>query len=129
MSARGRIRLKLFNAQRGLCHYCSRQMVMRQFDELTCTIDHKIPESEGGSRERHNIVGACWQCNTARGNMRYEDFKANWQRVHAAGLPRPGSKYPPLNHANPYHNLTVERSTRPVTKLPASVVYQYAKKP
>jgi len=121
-------RRKLFDQQRGFCHYCSRQMTMRPDEDLTCTVDHIILQCDGGTRHRHNVVGACWQCNTARGSMRYHDFKANWRRVHAAGLPSQRSKNKPLNRNNPHHHLTVIRGET-VTRLPPSVVYQYAKKP
>lgn len=48
------------------CHYC---------DGPGGTIDHVVPKSRGGQTSPENCVPACRECNHARGNQPYEDFK------------------------------------------------------
>lgn len=63
-------RWHLWQKQRGQCHYCKRCMTM-QVDNtvLMCTVDHVVPRAHGGWRDPDNIVGACYQCNNARGTL------------------------------------------------------------
>lgn len=69
----------LFRRQRGRCFYCQRDMHIEPQDRLhhydrMCTVDHVIPRSEGGPNHRSNYVGACHQCNNARGVIPHELF-------------------------------------------------------
>jgi CRISPR/Cas system Type II protein with McrA/HNH and RuvC-like nuclease domain len=64
----------LFHKQNGICHYCKVQMTLRRGLPSTVTVDHKLPKSQGGTRHKHNTVGACFSCNNAKGNMPYEDY-------------------------------------------------------
>lgn len=79
------VRFSLWKQQSGVCHYCKRLMTM-QSDHLTlmCTIDHVIPRAHGGLDVRSNIVGACTQCNTARGTLPADLFA---RYVRRFGLP------------------------------------------
>lgn len=43
------------------CAYCG-----RYFDELT--LDHVFPVSKGGDHTRGNVVPACVECNSKKGN-------------------------------------------------------------
>jgi 5-methylcytosine-specific restriction endonuclease McrA len=67
-------------AQGGRCYYCGLPI----WDEavgaesgasaaeklapksLRCTAEHLHARSEGGGNQAHNIVAACWYCNTRR---------------------------------------------------------------
>ena len=126
-----RRRRLLFGAQRGRCHYCDRQMTMEPCRDLTCTVDHKIPASRGGTRDPSNIVGACWQCNTGRGDIGYGKFKAVAKDMLAAGqLPTHG---PGLADAKLAHERSVAKERkraagRAITEWPKSLVYQHGEK-
>lgn len=80
MGARGeinRLRLILWDRQKGLCHYCEIHMVRTRKPHPECvTVDHIIPKCDGGTRALHNVVGACWTCNNARGSTPYAMFMA-----------------------------------------------------
>lgn len=65
---------RLFHKQSGLCHYCKVQMTLKRGTSTMVTVDHMHPKSEGGTRHNHNIVGACFACNNAKGSMPYEDY-------------------------------------------------------
>lgn len=47
------------------CHYCS--------DHAT-TVDHKVPQRDGGSDEKSNLLAACKPCNMAKGTLPYDLF-------------------------------------------------------
>lgn len=48
-------------AQRGVCHYCGRQV---PFDQVT--MDHVVPVARGGRSTKGNIVPACPACNRSK---------------------------------------------------------------
>jgi len=56
-----------FNAQNGLCFYCSEPMSKYQ-------IDHKQPLSRGGTNWPENIVCSCPGCNMRKGTKTAEEF-------------------------------------------------------
>lgn len=68
-------------------------MVMRTGEALTCTVDHLIPRSQGGVRYMQNLVGACWQCNNARGDMPYQEFKKVWREMLVNRWPIPNKVF------------------------------------
>ncbi len=47
--------------QRGVCHYCRRQVGREQL-----TMDHVVPLSRGGKSKKGNIVPACKECNSKK---------------------------------------------------------------
>lgn len=57
------------------CHYCG----TRQF----LSLDHKIPESKGGSMAPGNLVTACTRCNSQKGTMSCESFVL-WREIAEA---------------------------------------------
>ena len=58
-----------FNSTR--CCYCE-----RRFDEkLIRTKEHIIPKSKGGKNNLRNLIYACIECNSLRGNMDFNVFK------------------------------------------------------
>lgn len=75
------VRRRLFREQNGKCHYCNIQMHMQEMRKghpaslTSCTVDHIIPQSEGGGNAKRNLVGACFLCNNARGVIPYQAFK------------------------------------------------------
>ena len=69
------LRRYLHRVQRGKCHYCSMQMSIVVSGKFFCTVDHKLPISEGGSNMIDNLVGACFTCNNMRGTIPYWAFQ------------------------------------------------------
>lgn len=65
---------RLWEKQKGLCHWCSKQMVRARDADTEkiqhdwATKDHVIPLGRGGLDHPKNIVLACHQCNRDRGN-------------------------------------------------------------
>jgi 5-methylcytosine-specific restriction endonuclease McrA len=53
-------------AQDGKCNHCG--------EKKELTRDHIVPPSNGGSNWIENIQGLCWECNTAKGEMPWEEF-------------------------------------------------------
>ncbi len=58
----------LFEYQDGKCFYCQKEMTN------DATMDHVVPKSKGGKKSRKNIVLACRNCNSKKGNMPIEKF-------------------------------------------------------
>ncbi len=74
MGYRKKVRHILFHKDR-CCHYCRRSMLLEKHPTLQLTIDHIIPVAYGGVDRMANFVGACTQCNNARGTLPYGLFK------------------------------------------------------
>ena len=55
-----------------VCCYCSRQFIT----PLYKTVEHIIPTSKGGTDKLENLLNACNECNSWRGNDNYEDWYA-----------------------------------------------------
>lgn len=49
----------------GVCYYC---------DERAMTIDHYIPTGRGGTSDPRNLVPACLECNSIKGDLLPDDF-------------------------------------------------------
>ena len=47
--------------QKGICHYCNRQVGARNL-----TMDHLVPLSRGGKSKKGNLVPACKTCNNKK---------------------------------------------------------------
>lgn len=62
------LRQRLLKKQDGLCYYC-----MTAISIKTITFDHRVPVSRGGGNGS-NIVGACGDCNNAKGNRTEREF-------------------------------------------------------
>lgn len=72
---------RLWLAQDGKCHYCKRDCWQGASEddakfgrERRATLDHVIPQSQGGTDALRNLVMACYSCNSARGTMDYALF-------------------------------------------------------
>ncbi len=53
----------IFRRDRGLCGYCGRQVPFAE-----ATLDHVIPQSQGGFDTWENLVNACRRCNQKKAN-------------------------------------------------------------
>jgi 5-methylcytosine-specific restriction endonuclease McrA len=70
--------------QRNKCHYCGKRI---KHDPLPvewdrrATIDHVVPLSAGGENKRRNVVAACIKCNSDKGSMSADEFRAIVKRL------------------------------------------------
>lgn len=56
---------------KGVCVYCGGDATER---------DHDIPVSRGGTNDPSNIVLACTRCNTSKGRLTGDEFRADLER-------------------------------------------------
>jgi hypothetical protein len=132
-------RQQLFLREGGLCFYCHVIMTLAPEKLNTCTRDHIIPVSQGGSDAMDNLVAACFACNNARGPMDAQAFLRLVKRVGRDGIiqlyhSRIDPRLDEFSHAmrrmerqirHLVKNLSESRfpDVKPVTKLP-SVPYE-----
>ena len=50
------------------CYYCGQKVT-----ENTATIDHKIPQSKGGTNSKDNLVTCCFECNSIKSGRTLEE--------------------------------------------------------
>lgn len=62
--------LKLFQDSNGECHYCHKRLS----NKAHLIADHVIPLAQGGSNTIDNIVLACSECNTIKGDRLLGDL-------------------------------------------------------
>lgn len=65
---------RLFDAQRGRCHWCGEAMILDGVwvdDPRYATREHLVPRSKGGTSKWPNIVLAHGWCNNRRESMRW----------------------------------------------------------
>ncbi len=58
-------RRSIFERDRNTCQYCG-----KQFDRSELALDHVVPRSRGGRTTWGNVVLACLECNTRKGDRR-----------------------------------------------------------
>lgn len=63
------LRLAIHAREGGYCFYCLRRMK----PGVRC-LDHVAPQARGGGNSYRNLVSACGECNSRKGEMRAEDF-------------------------------------------------------
>lgn len=63
---RAELRWEIWERDDFRCFYCG----VRRF----LSLDHKIPESKGGTLDKNNLVTACMKCNVQRGNQDFGAF-------------------------------------------------------
>lgn len=68
---------ELFHEQHGRCAYCRCEMTLRWGSPNTVTRDHIVAVSAGGSDDDSNLVGACLECNWAKGSLPLAEFVAS----------------------------------------------------
>jgi len=65
-------RFKIFNRDHFSCQYCGRNV---KDDDIKLVIDHRIPLEEGGTDDIDNLITACEECNTGKGDYLLESWK------------------------------------------------------
>lgn len=64
-------KLRVWRRDRLRCHYCGCACSLpwegNPDSPSSATIDHVIPQCDGGSNKLNNLVTACWSCNSAKG--------------------------------------------------------------
>lgn len=65
------------------CAYCKKRMIYESRHDSDkfnhprrATLDHVVPLAAGGRNDAGNIVAACLECNTAKGSMTLDEFRA-----------------------------------------------------
>lgn len=80
LAARAKKRKLLWERDGGKCHFCLQPTVLpvqgldKQYSGKMATLDHIIPQSEGGTDKLTNLVLACANCNQNRGTIDYYEF-------------------------------------------------------
>lgn len=65
--------LHLYSQQEGKCYYCGQTLEISQDSRVGVSVDHKIPQSRGGSNDLDNLVLCCRSCNILKSNhMEFE---------------------------------------------------------
>ncbi len=62
-------RFEAWLAQGRRCYFCYEPLLRSQV-----TGDHKHPRIRGGRHDRDNILAACYDCNSAKGDMEFGAF-------------------------------------------------------
>lgn len=59
------------------CHYCGIQLVdsVSGYNPNGASLDHVVPQDEGGSDDISNLKLACRQCNALKKTKHYQEFK------------------------------------------------------
>lgn len=63
-------RMKRFQDQEGICHYCRKLIEYSDW-----SIDHRTPLCRGGSKRANNKIGACKTCNHSKANLTEQEFR------------------------------------------------------
>lgn len=64
-------RVKLWAKQNGFCWYCGSHVTT-----ATCTLEHIMTKSRGGTSHANNTVMACKRCNGQKADMTLEEYRA-----------------------------------------------------
>ena len=87
-------RFNLFLRDGFACQYCGDKFKVQEL-----TFDHVMPRSKGGRTSWENIVTACQECNTAKGDMTLEEchmMPINYpEQPSIHSLQENGRKFPP----------------------------------
>jgi len=77
--------IRLSGEQNHQCCYCGQKTWhpeindggdVNQSRRRRATIEHIVPQTNGGGEGKHNLIMACAQCNNSRGELPLEDFVA-----------------------------------------------------
>jgi hypothetical protein len=66
----------LCERQNGSCHYCAEAITFYRKKLTSLEIDHKTPVSRNGEDVIENLVAACKPCNSLKGAMTEDEFRA-----------------------------------------------------
>lgn len=64
---------RLVLTQKRRCYYCGQSFGLGL---RMATKDHKLPRSRGGGSAMSNLAAACARCNTAKGSLTEDEFRA-----------------------------------------------------
>lgn len=78
------VRQAIFRRNGYRCVYCARQATLLTLGNLP--IDHKIPESRGGSDALWNLQTTCATCNREKGDKTDAEYRACLS-LHYLGVP------------------------------------------
>ena len=72
------------------CYYCGVDLFVQAADGtieiVDCNLDHKVPQSKGGSDSVINTCLSCLSCNSHKGSMWEDDFKKLMELVRSGKL-------------------------------------------
>lgn len=74
------LRLAIYLRDRFTCLYCLADL--HGADPRDLTLDHVIPDSEGGSNDPSNLITACRHCNCSRQDAPLTRFTGPETRAH-----------------------------------------------
>jgi 5-methylcytosine-specific restriction endonuclease McrA len=90
-------KLQIFQLSGGRCYWCGVSITRE-----TSTVDHVLAVKHGGTQALHNLVAACYPCNSRKGHQNAREWAQNstWlaRRIEAIALghsvptPRNGEK-------------------------------------
>jgi 5-methylcytosine-specific restriction endonuclease McrA len=63
----------VYEKTRGNCAYCG--VFLNYHKKNTLTIDHIIPQKNGGTHETENLICSCKSCNSSKGAKSLEEFR------------------------------------------------------
>jgi 5-methylcytosine-specific restriction endonuclease McrA len=78
---------KVIGQQHGCCFWCGEYLFAKK--EFIGTRDHLIPLVRGGSDWIENIVAACRSCNSSKGTMTAEEYRAVLEERARERNPKP----------------------------------------
>jgi 5-methylcytosine-specific restriction endonuclease McrA len=64
-----KVRQAIHEREQGLCFYC-----LRRVDDGTRTLDHVVPQVEGGGNSYRNLVSCCADCNSCKAEGAADNF-------------------------------------------------------
>lgn len=78
----------------GHCWYCGKQLVIgspsdpesKRIIAQWFVMDHVVPKTHGGSDHIHNLVPACWICNSTKGHKTFEQYRL-YLSMRQVGMP------------------------------------------
>jgi len=76
------LRNAIHRREAGRCFYCLRQLTER----VQC-LDHVVPRVQLGRNSYRNLVSACLECNSQKGETSAEDFLRELYRQHRLNAP------------------------------------------
>ena len=64
-----KLRFEIFKRDNFTCQYCGRNV---KEDNIKLCIDHIYPKSKNGKYKSDNLITACFECNTGKGDILLE---------------------------------------------------------
>lgn len=80
VTVRKDLRLAIYLRDDFRCIYCLTDL--RDADPFDISLDHIVPQSDGGTNEPRNLVCSCRSCNCSRGDKPLSRFAGPETRAH-----------------------------------------------